>query len=44
VNFRALSAGPEGFTYFLIMNILKELLSSTKTIAKLVEKSVQISI
>jgi hypothetical protein len=44
VNFFALSGGPEEFTSFLIMNILKMQLSSTKTIAKLVEKSVQISV
>jgi kynureninase len=44
VNFRALLGGLERFTSFLIMNILKKWLSSTKTIAKLVEKPVQISV
>jgi hypothetical protein len=44
VNFCALLVGPERFTNFLIMNVLEKRLSSTKTIAKLVEKSVQISI
>jgi hypothetical protein len=44
VNSRALPGGPERFTSFLIMNILQKSLSSTETIAKLVEKSVQIPI
>jgi hypothetical protein len=44
VNSHALSGGPERFTRFLIMNVLQKLLSSTETIAKLVEKSVQIPV
>jgi hypothetical protein len=40
VDFLALLGRCERFTSFLIMNILKKLLSSTETIAKLVEKSV----
>ena len=44
VNFPALLGGPGRFTSFLIMNILQKSLSSTETIAKLVEKPVQISI
>jgi hypothetical protein len=44
VNSRALFGGPERFTSFLIMNVLEKRLSSTETIAKFVEKSVQISI
>ena len=44
VNFSTLYAGPETFTYFLFMNVLKKSLSSTETIPKLVEKSVQIPV
>jgi len=44
VNFCALLDGPGRFTSFLIVNILEKWLTSTETIAKLVEKSVQISI
>jgi len=44
VSFPALPDGVEKFTSFLIMNILGKPLSSTETIAKLVEKPVQISV
>ena len=44
VDFGARSGSPEKFTSFLIMNILPKPLSSTETIAKLVEKPVQISV
>ena len=44
VNFAARCGGGEKFTSFLIMNILGKPISSTETIAKLVEKPVQISI
>jgi hypothetical protein len=44
VDFRALWSGAERFTSFLIMNILGKSLTSTETIAKLVEKPVQISV
>ena len=44
VNFAVLMGGVEKFTSFLIMNILRKPLSSTETIAKLVEKPVQISV
>jgi hypothetical protein len=37
-------SGLKRFTGFLIMNVPKKLLSSTETITKLVEKSVQIPI
>lgn len=44
VNFAARFGGGEKFTSFLIMNILGKPISSTETIAKLVEKPVQISV
>jgi hypothetical protein len=44
VNLAQLSDGLEKFTSFLIMNILGKPLSSTETIAKLVEKPVQIPV
>ena len=44
VNFAVRSGGLEKFTCFLIMNILGKPISSTETIAKLVEKPVQISV
>ena len=44
VNFATLPGGLEKFTSFLIMNILGKPLSSTETVAKLVEKPVQISV
>ena len=44
VSFAGLLGSLEKFTSFLIMNILRKPLSSTETIAKLVEKPVQISV
>jgi hypothetical protein len=44
VNFRGLLGRLERFTSFLIMNILEKPLSSTETIAKLVDKPVQIPV
>ena len=44
VNFAALPGSLEKFTCFLIMNIFPKPLSSTETIAKPVEKPVQISV
>jgi hypothetical protein len=44
VNFCVPLGGEERFTSFLIVNVLEKRLTSTETIAKLVEKSVQISI
>jgi hypothetical protein len=44
VNCGALCSPPAGFTSFLLMNVVENSLSSTETISKLVEKSVQIFI
>ena len=44
VNFRAPLDWPEGFTSFLIMNVLEKPLTSAQTIVELVEKSVQIPV
>jgi len=44
VNIATRLGGLEKFTSFLIMNILGMPISSTETIAKLVEKPVQISV